>query len=333
MTHIISRAPVRISLFGGGTDYPSYYIHYPGAVLGTTIDKFTHVSINKLSPYFDHKIRIGYSKTELVTSPNEIIHPSIRECLKYKKIDDHLDIHIFSDLPARTGLGSSSSFTVSFLNALHALMGKRISKQQLASEACFVEQKLIQENVGSQDQFHASFGGLNLMEFSEKGTSVRPVVTSKDTLADFESHLLLFFTGITRYASEVVSEQIKRTEEREIEKELKEIYAFVFAAEEIFGSKNESNPIKRIGKMLTESWKLKRKLSSKITNDQIDQAFEEALRRGAYGGKLCGAGGGGFLLFLAPPSVHASIEEGLKGMLKVPIHLEYEGAKIIYYRG
>jgi len=185
---IISRTPVRISFFGGGTDYPDYYNRNKGAILGTTINKYTYVSVNTLSDFFEHKIRIGYSKTELVKNVEEIIHPSVRECLKHKKISGNLDVHIFADLPAKTGLGSSSSFTVGFLNALYALQGIKISKHSLAKEACFVEQNLIKENVGSQDQFHAAFGGFVLL--SQDFVSLKPTKSisflKSDILAKFE---------------------------------------------------------------------------------------------------------------------------------------------------
>ena len=208
---IISRTPVRISFFGGGTDYPAYYEHQKGAVLGTTIDQYTYISVKTLqSPFFDHNIRIAYSKTELIKKVHEIEHPSIRECLKHRGLDGNLDIHIFSDLPARTGLGSSSSFTVGFLNALDALQGKKSSKQQLAKEACHVEQSCICETVGSQDQFHAAYGGFNVIEFSSSHIHVRPVILSRKKKQLLEDHLLVFFTGITRFASEIVQEQIKK---------------------------------------------------------------------------------------------------------------------------
>src|SRR3990167_10521117 len=193
---IISRTPVRISFFGGGTDYPAFYERLPGAILGTTINKYTYVSINTLSEFFEHKIRIGYSKTELVKNLDEILHPSIRECLKHKNISGNLDIHIFSDLPAKTGLGSSSSFTVGFLNALYALQGKIVTKQALAQEACHVEQQLIKENVGSQDQFHSAFGGFNIIEFDKQNIKVRPLIISKEKLKILEDHLMIFYTGL-----------------------------------------------------------------------------------------------------------------------------------------
>src|SRR3989344_2517168 len=211
MRRIISRTPVRISFFGGGTDYPAYYSRHPGAILGTTIDKYTYVSLNTLSDFFEYKLRISYSKIELVKALEEIQHPSIRGCLSHQGVFPPIDVHISSDLPAKTGLGSSSSFTVGFLNALYAMRGKKISKQRLAEEACHVEQKVIGENVGSQDQFHAAFGGMNIMEFGVSHVKVRPVIISEAKKRIFQEHLYVFYTGITRFANDVVKEQIEKT--------------------------------------------------------------------------------------------------------------------------
>jgi len=302
---IICRSPVRISLFGGGTDYPGYYARHVGAVLGATIDKFTHVSISTPGNYFDYKIRISYSKTELVRSVHEIEHPSIRECLKFKNFDQNLDIHIFSDLPAKTGLGSSSSFTVGFLHAIYALLGQKIPKQRLAEEACFIEQQLIQENVGSQDQFHAAFGGINIIEFNSGNSRIRPVIAPKDNIDMLEGHLLLFYTGLTRHASEILKEQIDRTNSTDNDTYLKRMYEMVFEAEDLL---TQRDCMPALGKLLDEGWNLKKQLSSKITNPTIDRAYENAMREGAYGGKLCGAGSGGFLAMLVPPER----QEGVK---------------------
>ncbi|PIS03463.1 MAG: kinase [Chlamydiae bacterium CG10_big_fil_rev_8_21_14_0_10_42_34] len=330
---IISRTPVRISFFGGGTDYPGYYERHPGAVLGTTINKYTYVSVNTLSEFFDHKIRIGYSKTELVKEVDEIEHPSIRECLKFLKISGSLDIHIFSDLPAKTGLGSSSSFTVGFLNALYALQGKKIPNYNLATQACHVEQKLIKENVGSQDQFHAAHGGLNIFEFNASHIKARPVITTQAAVQQLEQHLMVFYTGLTRFASEVVLEQIHKTSDKSNDEYLKLMYDMVFEAEKMMGSKNDPDKVvSEFGKLLNESWNLKKQLSSKITNPIIDQAYSAALNSGAYGGKLCGAGSGGFLALLVPPHKQQKVREALKGLLEVKFRFESEGSTIIYMK-
>lgn len=330
---IISRTPVRISFFGGGTDYPAFYQENPGAVLGTTIDQYTYISVKTLqSSFFDHSIRVAYSKTELVTRREEIQHPSVRESLKFKEIEGNLDIHIFSDLPARTGLGSSSSFTVGFLNALYALQGKKVSKQRLAEEACHVEQNLIQENVGSQDQFHAAFGGFNLIEFKPSFTQVRPVVMTREKKELLEEHLLIFFTGMTRFASEIVKEQVDKTKTRQNDLFLKEMHEMVYAAEEIMVSTPADQMPKAFGELLHESWELKKRLSSKISNDSLDEAYALARKAGAFGGKLCGAGSGGFLAFIVPPPLQSNVREALKGMQEVSFRFENEGSTIVYMK-
>lgn len=327
---IISRTPVRISLFGGGTDYPAFYERYSGLVLGTTINKFTYISVNILSNFFDHKIRIGYSKTELVKKPEEIIHPSIRECLLFKNITKNLDIHIFSDLPAKTGLGSSSSFTVGFLNALYAINGVKASKKQLATEACHIEQNLIKENIGSQDQFHAAYGGFNIIEFTPNDINVRPVNISLEKLQLLEKSLMIFYTGLTRFASDIVKEQIDKTKSKSNDTYLLKMKDMVTTAEDIILATSKDHMIKDLGQLLDESWQLKKQLSSKISNSKIDEAYSLAKQAGAYGGKLCGAGSGGFLAILAPINKQAKIRQKLKNLLEVDFKFENQGSTIIY---
>ena len=329
---IISRTPVRISFFGGGTDYPGYYSRESGAVFGTTINQYVYVSVNTLSDFFDHKIRIGYSKTELVKIPDEIEHPSIRECLKFKGIEGNLDIHIFSDLPAKTGLGSSSAFTVGFLNALYALKGQKASKYRLAEEACHVEQRLIGENVGSQDQFHAAHGGLNVIEFDETGIRIRPVIIGKEKMETLQDHLLVFYTGLTRFASEVVKEQIVKTNQKDNDQLLRHMKSMVYKAEDLVGTVSEKEIGYEFGKLLDESWQFKKQLSSKISNSVIDQAYDAAKKAGAYGGKLCGAGSGGFLALLVPPEKATAVREALKDLLEVKFRFENEGSTIVYMK-
>ncbi len=329
---IIARTPVRISFFGGGTDYPEYYKRHGGAVLGTTIDKFSYVSISTPGDYFNHKIRIGYSKTELISDLEAIEHPSVRECLKFKNYSGNLDIHIFSDLPAKTGLGSSSSFTVGFLQALYALLGQQVSKQRLAEEACHVEQNLIRENVGSQDQFHAAHGGLNIIEFKADRIQARPVVLASAKQAYLEQHLMMFYTGLTRHASEILQEQMARTESRDNDGYLMRLKEMVFEAEQLFVTEDSESLVKTLGKRLDEGWQLKKRLSSKITNPFIDQGYEAAKKAGAYGGKLCGAGSGGFLALLVPPEKQAAVREALAGMTAVPVRIESAGSTVIYMK-
>lgn len=321
---IISRTPVRVSFFGGGTDYPAYYQVHRGAVLGATIDHYTYISVKTFkSRFFDHNIRIAYSRTELVSAIEEIQHPSIRETLRFHHIPDNLDIHIFSDLPARTGLGSSSSFTVGFINALYALQGKGISKERLGEEACYVEQRMIKENVGSQDQLHAAYGGINLIQFSNSSPKVTPVGVSHCLL---EGHLMMFFTGQTRYASEIIKEQIKKTEDNSAY--LSHMYDLVFEGKKAL----EAGNMELFGHLMDKSWHLKKQLSSKITNPAIDRAYDSAMKAGAFGGKLCGAGNGGFLLFAVPPENQEAVRAALD-LQEVRVRLENEGSTIIYQKG
>lgn len=327
---IISRTPVRLSFFGGGTDYREYFLRKNGAVMGTTIDKYTYVSVNRLSRFFEYTVRVGYSKAELVNSIDQIQHPSVRETLKFKKVDGNLDIHIFADLPARTGLGSSSSFTVGFLNALYALEGKVCPKQTLAQEATHIEQNLIKENVGCQDQMHAAHGGLNIIEFSKSGISLRPVVIDGDKYKHLNRALMVFYTGLTRYSSELAKEQIENTRKRQKDGCLQRIYEMVFEAENIISEERPKEMVQGLGELLNEGWELKKHLSSQITNDVIDGAYQKAIDAGALGGKLAGAGNGGFLFVLAPQEKQPSIRKALKGLLEVTFRFENEGSKIIY---
>lgn len=327
---IISRTPVRLSLFGGGTDYREFFEREPGAVLGTTINKYNYISVNRLSDFFEYKIRVAYSKTELVHKVEDIVHPSVRETLRFKNINGNLDIHIFADLPARTGLGSSSAFTVGFLNALYALEGKIVSKQTLAEEAIYIEQQIIKENVGCQDQVHAAYGGFNLIEFTPSGILVRPVVISKPKLDLLNESLLVFYTGLSRYASEILSEQIENTKSCSKDNYLKRMYQMVFEAEKIISHEEPQAMIKSLGELLHEGWKLKKCLSSKITNGFINELYSSARKAGAYGGKLAGAGGGGFLFLLTPKERQDAIRTALRGLLEVNFQFDSEGSKIIY---
>jgi D-glycero-alpha-D-manno-heptose-7-phosphate kinase len=330
---IISRTPVRLSFFGGGTDYPDYFEREGGAVLGTTIDKYIYVSVNRLSEFFDYKIRVGYSRAELVNAVEEIIHPSVRETLKHKKLGGNLDIHIFADLPARTGLGSSSSFTVGLLKALHALNNVETTKQALAEEAIHIEHKLIKENVGCQDQMHAAHGGLNVIEFSGEKFSLRPVSISKDKKEHLNASLMVFYTGLTRFASDILKEQIENTRARSKDVYLKRMHEMVFEAEKIITSEPKSGMVEALGRLLNESWELKKSLSSRITNDYINECYEKAINAGAFGGKLAGAGGGGFLFFLVPIDKKEAVKQALGDLLEVTFNFEDQGSKIIYTLG
>jgi len=324
---IITRTPFRISFFGGGTDYPLWYRQNKGAVLTTTIDKYCYISVRHLPPFFEHKHRIVYSLIEAVKEVDEIKHPAVRGILKYLNIDFGLEIHHDGDLPARTGLGSSSSFTVGLLNALYALLGKMKSKEELAKEAIYVEQNVLKENVGCQDQIEVAFGGLNKITFlPDDNFIVEPIILPPGKKEDFEKHLLLYFTGISRYASEVAKEQLENMEKKKYE--LKILHQMVEDGIKILIGNSD---LRDFGKLLDEAWQLKRSLSNKISNPVIDEIYERAKRIGVIGGKLLGAGGGGFMLFFAPPELHQKIKEEIKGLF-VPFKFENQGSQIIFYQ-
>lgn len=327
---IISRTPVRLSFFGGGTDYNDYFNRKPGATLGTTINKYTYISVNELSAFFEYKVRVGYSKSELTHTIEEIQHPSVRETLKYMGIEGYLDIHIFADLPAKTGLGSSSSFTVGFLNALYALKGKSTTKKQLADEAIYIEQQMIKENVGWQDQYHTAHGGLNIIEFDKERASISPVVISAEKYQLLNDSLLVFYTGLTRFATEIVEEQIAKTKSLSNDDYLEEMYNMVFEAENIISDANPDEMIKELGTLLHQSWLLKKNLSNQISNPMIDDLYDKALKAGAYGGKVAGAGGGGFVFFLVAKDYQDKVRTALSDYLEVNFKFEREGSKIIY---
>jgi len=324
---IISRTPFRVSFFGGGTDYPAWYGEHKGAVLATTINKYTYISCRYLPPFFDFKHRVIYSKIEMAKKIDSIQHPSVRECLRFMKVSKGVEIHYDADLPARTGLGSSSSFTVGMLHALYALKGRMPTKRQLALEAIKLEQGPMKENVGSQDQVMAAFGGFNLVEFrGECDIRVYPVHVSLDRVDLLQKHFMLFFTGFSRIASEVAHEQITNIPRRK--KELKEMYQMVYRGLDIL---KDNGRIDRFGKLLHESWKLKRTLSSKVSTPAIDDIYAAARSAGAKGGKLLGAGGGGFLLIFADPKAQKKIRQKLKKLLYVPFRFDGLGSQIIFY--
>jgi len=323
---IISRTPFRISFFGGGTDYPAWYQENGGAVLGATIDKFCYINCRYLPPFFEHKHRIVYSQMEQVHDIDEIRHPSARETLKFMEITEGVEIHHDGDLPARAGLGSSSSFTVGLLHALSALKGIVTSKMQLAQDAIHIEQNMIRENVGSQDQVLASFGGFCRIDFSgQDNIKVQHITTKPHRLELLQNHLMLFFTGFSRTASEIAEEQIKQIPSKS--RELAEMYRMVDEAISIF---NSDNDLLDFGKLLHQSWQLKRSLTNKISTPYIDYVYETAIGAGATGGKLLGAGGAGFILFFVKPELKPEVKEALNGLLNVPFQFENSGSQIIF---
>lgn len=326
---IITRTPFRISFFGGGTDYPVFYKEHGGAVLSTTINKYCYITCRYLPPFFDHNFRIRYTNREETKTIGEIVHPSVRECLRYMKIEKGVEIVHSGDIPAMSGIGSSSSFTVGLLNALYALKGQIVTKRKLAFDAIHVEQNLIGEPVGSQDQTAAAFGGFNKIEFGHKkdGVFVQTLPISAEKLEYLQSCLLFYFTRFPRFASEVSKEQIKNTHQKI--KELKLMQEMVDESIEILSGPAEQ--YYKFGKLLNESWMLKRGLTHLITNGSIDDIYQAAMNAGAIGGKLCGAGGGGFILLFVPPEKQPKVKEKLKDLLLVPIRFENLGSHIAFY--
>ncbi|HPB67949.1 MAG TPA: kinase [Candidatus Omnitrophota bacterium] len=324
---IISRTPFRISFFGGGTDYPAWYEKHKGAVLATTIDKYCYITTRYLPPFFSHKSRIVYTKTELVKKISEIDHPAVREVLKFLKIRQGIEIHHDGDLPARTGLGSSSSFTVGLLNSLYALKGIMPTKERLAKEAIYVEQEMCRDNVGCQDQVLAAYGGFNFIEFGGVNDfQVRRVTFRNDKVKTLENYLMLFFTGFSRTASEIAAHQIRNIPQKTSEH--KALHQMAYQAVDILSA----NDMLAFGKLLDEAWKIKRSLSDKISTPFVDDMYAAARKAGAVGGKLLGAGGGGFLLLCVPPARQKNVRERLKKSLLIPFRFEDLGSQIIFYQ-
>ena len=324
---ITSKTPFRISFFGGGTDYPAWYLNHGGAVIGGAIDKYCYLICRQLPPFFDHRIRVTYSNIELCKNADEIQHPSVREVMNYLKIPYGLEIHHVGDLPARTGIGSSSSFTVGLLNALSALQGKTLTKKALMEGAIHIEQKMISETVGSQDQTFAAYGGLNHISFEPNGEiTVKPIIMPRERIALFESHLMLFYTGVSRVASTMAAKVVENIDKKKNEFGL--FRQFVNDGLEILSSGGD---LKDFGRLLDEGWKIKRTLAQGITSDAIDSIYEKAKKAGATGGKLLGAGGGGFLLVFVEPEQRERVKQALHDFLYVPFRFEFSGSQIVVY--
>jgi D-glycero-alpha-D-manno-heptose-7-phosphate kinase len=324
---IISRTPFRISLFGGGTDYPAWYREHGGAVLATTIDKYCYLTCRYLPPFFEHRLRVVYSKIETCHSVEELQHPAARAVLQHLQIERGVEIHHDGDLPARSGMGSSSAFTVGLLHALYALKGQMPSKQQLALESIRLEQDVLKETVGSQDQVLAAYGGLNHVVFEPSGEiSVRPVTLLPEAIQELSAHLMLFYTGIKRTASEVAQTYVADVEQRK-----RQLRIMKDLVDEALGVLNGRRELLALGQLLHEAWEAKRSLSPMVSNRVTDEIYAAARGAGALGGKLTGAGGGGFMLLFAPPVQHDAIRNVLKELLYLPFSFEYGGSQIIFY--
>lgn len=323
---IISRTPYRISFFGGGTDYPDWYLNHGGQVLSTTIDKYVYITCRYLPPFFEHRLRLVYSKNEVCQHSNEIEHPSAREVMKFLGIKNGLELHYDGDLPGRSGLGSSSAFTVGLLNVLYAYKGKMISPNKLAMDSIHIEQDLIKETVGSQDQTNASYGGFNKIQFKQSGKIiVNPITIDDKRLDALDKNLMLFYTGILRTAEKIAESYVKDIHTKK--KQLSLMHNMVDEAVEIISN----GELDDFGKLLNEGWQQKRSLSELVSNSKVDEIYNSAISAGALGGKLSGAGGGGFLLLYVPVKKQLAVKKKLSYLLHIPFHIGSNGSQIIFY--
>jgi len=323
---IISRTPVRVSFFGGGTDYPGWYRQHGGAVLATTIDKYSYITLRYLPPFFEHRYSLVYSKIEHRKTVDEIDHPAIRGVIRYMNITRGLEIHHDADVPARSGMGTSSAFTVGLLQGLYALTGRMATKHQLATESVHIEQDLLKETVGSQDQVLAAYGGLNHITFQQNGEIiVTPVTISRQRILELNAHLMLFYTGIKRTAATIASSYVTSIGDKR--RSLRIMNDLVTESLSIL---NSDQDIMAFGDLLHEAWQTKRALSTQVSNPAVDSLYDEARAAGALGGKLTGAGGGGFLLLFAPPEQHVAIRARLSSLIHVPFQFEFSGSQIIF---
>ena len=322
---IITQTPFRMSFFGGGTDFPDFYREHGGAVISTTFDKYCYVNVRHLPRFFDYSTELSYARTERVKRVEDIEHPAIREAMK------HLDMHEIrltyeADLPARSGLGTSSSFAVGMLNAFYALKGKYADKRKLADDAIFLERVLCNESGGVQDQIAASVGGMNRINFNAEGDTVNPVIISPERKKLLNRNLMLFFTGFSRFSSDIQVAAEKNLKSKQ--NQLLEMLSLVDDAEKILTSKTD---LEEFGRLLDYTWQLKRGITDKVSTDSIDAVYSRALQAGATGGKLLGAGGGGFLLFYVDPDKQENVRKALENLLYVPFEFENGGTRVIHY--
>ena len=320
---IISKTPYRLSLLGGGTDYPSYYKDSEGAVLAGSINKYCYIMLRVLPPFFDYKYHVAYSEIERCKEISEIRHPAVREIIKLSEIDEGIDLRHAGDLPARAGMGTSSAFVVSLINALWTLKNTSLSKMDIAKMSIYAEQELLKERVGSQDQTTSAIGGFNRLDFSwDDGTDVK--VTPIKNAEFIEQYLMLFFTGLSRTSSSIVKTQIERTNENK--PMLRYMYELVCSGQRAI----EHSNINELSRLLGESWSIKKRLSPDVSTDYIDFIYDKAIKAGAMSGKLNGGGGGGFMTFLVEPDKQDSVRNALSKLVYVPVKFEYEGTQIIY---
>ncbi len=323
---VITKTPFRMSFFGGGTDMEKFFREYGGTVISTTIDKYCYVTVRHLPRFFHYSTELAYSKMERVNEVGDIEHPAIREAMKM--LDMHeIRLTYEADLPARSGLGTSSSFAVGMLNAFHCLKGTYAGKKQLADEAIYLERELCQETGGWQDQIAASFGGMNRIDFRRDGYEVHPVIISPERKKQLNDRLLMFFTGFTRFSSDIQKENEKERKDRTAQ--LREMFCLADEAEQVLTDKNAS--LNEFGRLLDYTWKLKRQTGSRISTDSIDALYQRGISAGALGGKLLGAGGGGFLIFYVPMVRQQKVMEAMEGLLHIPFQFDNNGTSVIHY--
>lgn len=323
---IITKTPFRMSFFGGGTDMESFFRENGGSVLSTTFDKYCYVNVRHLPRFFDYSTELSYSRTERVTAVEQIQHPAIRNAMKM--LDMHeIRLTYEADLPARSGLGTSSSFAVGMLNAFYALKGKYADKKRLADEAIYLERELCQEEGGWQDQIAASFGGFNRINFNAEGYEVLPVIISPERKKQLNQNLMMYFTGFTRFSSEI--QKANAAGRKDKTAQLKEMLSMVDEAEKILTDKEAS--LDEFGRMLDYTWKLKRQTGAAVSTNSIDALYAVGMNAGALGGKLLGAGGGGFLIFYVQPDKQEAVRKAMKDLMHIPFAFEDGGTRVIHY--
>lgn len=323
---VITQTPFRMSFFGGGTDFPGFYNEHGGAVISTTFDKYCYVNVRHLPPFFEYSTELSYSKIERVKNIDEINHPSIRECMRYLDMRD-IRLTYEADLPAKSGLGTSSSFAVGMLNAFYSLKGKYKSKRELADDAIYLERKLCNEAGGVQDQIAVAFGGFNRIDFSADGYQVTPVVMSNERKEILNDNLMMFFTGFSRFSSDIQTSTQAVLKDKTAQ--LLEMYSLVDTAQGILTDKNSD--LNDFGRLLDHTWKLKRGITTRISTNSLDEIYEKAMSAGALGGKLLGAGGGGFFVFYVEPEKRKSVMQALDKLLYIPFRFEDSGTRVIYF--
>lgn len=326
---LTSRTPLRISFFGGGTDYPEYFVDRPGAVIGMAINKYVYISLLRISDVIDYRYRVSYSKLEKTVTIDAIQHPVVRCVLRDRAIEAPLDINVMSDLPASSGLGSSSAFTVGFVNAINALTRQKMTRIELGKAAIRVERELLGERVGVQDQLHAAFGGLNRFDFSGSHIRITPIQMTAACQGRLLASLCLVYTGVTRHASAVLDDQMKATKARAIDHELGHLIELTNQACDLLENGQPDRLVEDFGAMMHEGWLTKRRLSASVTSPEIDALYDACRAAGAVGGKLCGAGSGGFLLMVVPPEKRAGFDARLAGTPIIPVDLDHQGSVIL----